>query len=154
MKSRSWRPTKSGSTLEEQLFLELRGTVSRESARIQKMAEIISLLDCISSLAEVAAKFDYCKPVVDTGDSIHIRDGRHPVIERFLPEGGFVPNDLELNQENQQVLIVTGPNMAGKSTILRQAALIVFLAQIGSFVPASRSAHRHRRPHFHSSRGF
>lgn len=122
--------------LEEELFLELRRAVSRESARIQKMAEIISVLDCISSLSEVAAKFDYCKPVVDTGDSIHIRDGRHPVIERFLPEGSFVPNDLELNQESQQVLIVTGPNMAGKSTILRQAALIVFLAQIGSFVPA------------------
>ncbi|MGO9017753.1 MAG: DNA mismatch repair protein MutS [Syntrophobacteraceae bacterium] len=125
--------------LEEQLFLELRRTVSLESGRIQKMAEIIAALDCISSLADVAAKYDYCRPAADSGDSIHIRDGRHPVIERFLPEGGFVPNDLELNQESHQVLIVTGPNMAGKSTILRQAALIVFLAQIGSFVPASEA---------------
>jgi DNA mismatch repair protein MutS len=125
--------------LEEQLFLELRQMVSLESGRIQKMAEIIATLDCMGSLAEIAAKYDYCRPVADSSDSIHIRDGRHPVIERFLPEGGFVPNDLELNQESQQVLIVTGPNMAGKSTILRQAALIVFLAQIGSFVPASEA---------------
>ena len=125
--------------LEEQLFFELRQTVSRESGRIQEMAEIIAALDCLSSLAEVAAKYDYCRPEVDLSDSIHIRDGRHPVIERFLAEGGFVPNDLDLNQESQQVLIVTGPNMAGKSTILRQAALIVLLAQIGSFVPASEA---------------
>jgi DNA mismatch repair protein MutS len=125
--------------LEEQLFAELRRSVSRESERIQNMAEIIADLDCLSSLAELAAKYDYCKPEVDSSDSIHIRDGRHPVIERFLPEGSFVPNDLDLDQESQQVLIVTGPNMAGKSTILRQAALIVLLAQIGSFVPASEA---------------
>jgi DNA mismatch repair protein MutS len=103
------------------------------------MAEIIANLDCLSSLAEVAAKYDYCRPEIDLSDSIHIRDGRHPVIERFMAEGGFVPNDLDLDQESQQVLIVTGPNMAGKSTILRQAALIVLLAQIGSFVPASEA---------------
>ncbi|MGC8490130.1 MAG: DNA mismatch repair protein MutS [Syntrophobacteraceae bacterium] len=125
--------------LEERLFGELRLSVARESARIQQMADILSDIDCLCSLAELAAKYDYSRPEVDSGDSIHIRDGRHPVIERFLPEGGFVPNDLELDQENQQVLIVTGPNMAGKSTILRQAALIVLLAQIGSFVPASEA---------------
>jgi DNA mismatch repair protein MutS len=125
--------------LEEQLFAELRQAVSRESGRIQKMAETIANLDCLSSLAEVASKYDYCRPDVDSSDSVHIRNGRHPVIERFLPEGGFVPNDLDLDQENQQVIIVTGPNMAGKSTILRQAALIVLLAQIGSFVPASEA---------------
>jgi DNA mismatch repair protein MutS len=125
--------------LEERLFVELRGAVGRESGRIQKMAEMIADLDCLSSLAEIAAKYDYCKPEVDLSDSIHIREGRHPVIERFLPAGSFVPNDLDLNQETQQVLIVTGPNMAGKSTILRQAALIVLLAQIGSFVPASEA---------------
>ncbi len=125
--------------LEERLFIELRGAVSRESGRIQKMAQIIADMDCLSSLAELAVKYDYCKPEVDSSDSIRIRDGRHPVIERFLPDGGFVPNDLELDQESQQVLIITGPNMAGKSTILRQAALIVLLAQIGSFVPASQA---------------
>ncbi len=125
--------------LEEQLFVELRQAVSRESGRIQKAAEVIANLDCLGSLAEVASKYDYCRPAVDSSDSIHIRNGRHPVIERFLPEGGFVPNDLDLDQQNQQVIIVTGPNMAGKSTILRQAALIVLLAQIGSFVPASEA---------------
>ncbi len=125
--------------LEERLFAELRQAVARESARIQQMAEIISDLDCLGSLAELAAKYDYSRPEVDSSDSIHIRDGRHPVIERFLPEGSFVPNDLDLDQESQQVIIITGPNMAGKSTILRQAALIVLLAQIGSFVPASEA---------------
>jgi DNA mismatch repair protein MutS len=125
--------------LEEQLFVDLRRTVSREGERVQNMAEILGDLDCLSSLAELAAKYDYCKPEVDLNDSIDIRDGRHPVIERFLPHGSFVPNDLHLDQESQQVLIVTGPNMAGKSTILRQAALIVLLAQIGSFVPASEA---------------
>jgi DNA mismatch repair protein MutS len=125
--------------LEERLFGELRQAVARESAGIQQMAEIISELDCLGSLAELAARYDYSRPEVDAGDSIHIRDGRHPVIERFLPEGGFVPNDLDLDQKSQQVLIITGPNMAGKSTILRQAALIVLLAQIGSFVPASEA---------------
>ncbi|HYA40358.1 MAG TPA: DNA mismatch repair protein MutS [Syntrophobacteraceae bacterium] len=125
--------------LEERLFVELRRWVSSQSERIQNMADIIADLDCLASLAELAAKCDYCKPEVDTGDSIHIRDGRHPVIERFLPQGSFVPNDLDLDREAQQVLIVTGPNMAGKSTILRQAALIVLLAQIGSFVPASEA---------------
>ncbi len=126
--------------LEARLFSELRRTVSLESERIQKMAEVIATLDCIASLAEVASKYDYSRPRADRGDSLRVLDGRHPVIERFLPEGGFVPNDLELDQESQQVLIITGPNMAGKSTILRQAALIVLLAQIGSFVPA-REAH-------------
>lgn len=122
--------------LEEKLFSELRDAVSAESRRIQKMAETIALLDCAASLAEVAARYDYCRPKTHGGDSICIRDGRHPVVERFLAQGEFVPNDLELDQQNQQVLIITGPNMAGKSTILRQAALIVLLAQIGSFVPA------------------
>ena len=122
--------------LEDRLFSELRQTVSRESGRIQKMADLIATLDCVVSVAEVAAKYDYCRPETGLDGTIRIQDGRHPVIERFLQEGAFVPNDLELNQQTQQVLIITGPNMAGKSTILRQAALIVLLAQIGSFVPA------------------
>ena len=122
--------------LEERIFSELRLAVAAQSERIQRMAEIISELDCLGSLAELAARYDYSRPRIDLSESIHIVSGRHPVIERFLPEGAFVPNDLDLDQENQQVIIVTGPNMAGKSTILRQAALIVLLAQIGSFVPA------------------
>ena len=122
--------------LEQQIFSELRETIAKESERIRAAADRISDLDCLAALAEVAASNDYCKPQMDQGDSIQILDGRHPVIERFLPDGAFVPNDLSLDQESRQVLIITGPNMAGKSTILRQAALIVLLAQTGSFVPA------------------
>lgn len=125
--------------LEQRLFLELREAVSRQSGRLQETADRIALLDCAASLAEVAAAFDYCRPELDLGDSIRIREGRHPVIEHFLPAGSFVPNDLDIDQENQEVLIITGPNMAGKSTILRQAALIVLLAQIGGFVPAAEA---------------
>jgi DNA mismatch repair protein MutS len=125
--------------LEEHLFEELRRAVGIHSQRIQTMAELVAELDCLACLAEVAARNDYCQPHMNEGDALVIRDGRHPVIEHFLPSGSFVPNDLELDQESQQVLIITGPNMAGKSTVLRQAALIVLLAQIGSFVPASEA---------------
>ena len=125
--------------LEGRVFAELRQAVALESERIQRMAELVALMDCLASLAETAALNDYCRPLLDRSDTIHIKDGRHPVIERFLPEGTFVPNDLHMNQDDQQVLIITGPNMAGKSTILRQAALIVLLAQIGSFVPAAEA---------------
>ncbi len=123
--------------LEQILFSRMREGVAAQSGRIQAIADRIALLDCIVSLAEGAAKFDYCRPNLLIGESITIRDGRHPVIEQFLDRGVFVPNDLEIDQEKSEVLIVTGPNMAGKSTILRQAALIVLLAQIGGFVPAS-----------------
>lgn len=125
--------------LEQQLFLQLRDTVSQQSGRIQDMADKIAKLDCIASLAETAGQYDYCRPELDPGEAVHVKEGRHPVIERFLDAGTFVPNDLDLDQENQEVLIITGPNMAGKSTILRQAALIVLMAQIGSFVPASEA---------------
>lgn len=125
--------------LEQQIFLELRLAIAAESLRIQKMAELVAELDCYSSLAYVAARYDYCRPELDLGGSLRIKDGRHPVIEHFLQEGKFVPNDLEMDQESRQVLIITGPNMAGKSTILRQAALIVLMAQVGSFVPASEA---------------
>lgn len=126
--------------LEEQIFCELRNTIDQNSARIQNMAERVAVLDCLAALAEVAAKYDYCRPEITVSDRISIRDGRHPVLERFLPAGSFVPNDLELDHETRQILIITGPNMAGKSTILRQAAHIVLLAQIGSFVPASEAS--------------
>lgn len=123
--------------LEQQIFLQMRELVAANSTRIQEMANKTAILDCIVSFAEVAARFDYCRPLLDSGDAIHIQDGRHPVVERFLEDGNFVPNDLHMDQEGQEILIITGPNMAGKSTILRQAALIVLLAQIGCFVPAA-----------------
>ncbi len=126
--------------IEQRIFSDLRLSIARESERIRKMAEKIAELDCLAALAEVAAKNDYCMPDLHTGDSIRIRDGRHPVIEHFLRDGSFVPNDLDMDQESRQVLIITGPNMAGKSTILRQAALIVLMAQIGSFIPASEAS--------------
>jgi DNA mismatch repair protein MutS len=125
--------------LEEQLFHELRLAVAAQARRIQVMAEVLAELDCLTGLAEVAAKYDYCCPQLDSNGAIHIQDGRHPVIEHFLDKGAFVPNDLEMDNESRQVLIITGPNMAGKSTILRQAALIVLMAQIGSFVPAGEA---------------
>ncbi|MCE5245154.1 MAG: DNA mismatch repair protein MutS [Syntrophobacteraceae bacterium] len=125
--------------LEQQIFAGLQRTVAAESSRIQAMAEKIADLDCFAALAETASRNDYCRPEMDAGDSLHISSGRHPVIEHFLKDGGFVPNDLDMDMESQQVLVITGPNMAGKSTILRQAALIVLMAQIGSFVPASEA---------------
>jgi DNA mismatch repair protein MutS len=125
--------------LEQLIFAELRQAVAAESLRIQKMAELVGEVDCYTALAEVASLNDYCRPRLDLSDAIRVKSGRHPVIEHFMQEGKFVPNDLEMNQESQQVLIITGPNMAGKSTILRQAAMIVLLAQIGSFVPASEA---------------
>ena len=123
--------------LEQQLFEDLRRQINRHCRRLQSMAEVVADLDCLAGLAEVGARNDYSQPQLSQTDAIAIRDGRHPVIEHFLPGGSFVPNDLELDQENQQVLIITGPNMAGKSTYIRQVALIVVMAQLGSFVPAT-----------------
>jgi len=124
------------SRLEEELFFSLRRAVADEGSRIQAMARHIARLDCLAGLAEAAALGSYCRPLLDEGDSIRIVDGRHPVIERFLDEGSFVPNDLEMDSQSRQVLVITGPNMAGKSTILRQTALIVLMAHTGGFVPA------------------
>ena len=125
--------------LEQQIFGELRRAVARESARIQATAGAVAEVDVLAALAETAVRNDYCRPVLDESGSILIRDGRHPVIEKFLEPGTFVPNDLDMDDESRQVLIITGPNMAGKSTILRQAALIVLMAQVGSFVPAAEA---------------
>jgi DNA mismatch repair protein MutS len=122
--------------LERQLFADLCAAVAAESERLQAMAGVLAELDCLAALAEVAARNDYCCPHVDEGSVLRIIDGRHPVIEHFLAERSFVPNDVELDDETRQVLVITGPNMAGKSTILRQTALIVLLAHVGSFVPA------------------
>jgi DNA mismatch repair protein MutS len=123
--------------LEYQLFCEIRGKLVAETERIQKAASIIAILDVLAALAYVAAKYNYVKPIIEDGDEIIIKDGRHPVVERLFTREGFVPNDTYLNCEDQQMHIITGPNMSGKSTILRQVALITLMAQMGSFVPAS-----------------
>lgn len=121
--------------LEYQLFTEIRNAVAAEVERIQQCAQKIAVIDALQSLAEVAEKRNYAKPVVDEGDVIDIQGGRHPVVEKAM-HGCFVPNDTYLDGEDTRLAIITGPNMAGKSTYMRQVALIVLMAQIGSFVPA------------------
>jgi DNA mismatch repair protein MutS len=122
--------------LECRLFLDLRRQVGLESSRLQKTAGLLSDLDCLCSLALTAQENRYRKPRLHEGEGLSLKEGRHPVIEKNLPAQRFVPNTIELDNEDRQMMIITGPNMAGKSTILRQAALIVLMAQMGSFVPA------------------
>ncbi|HHW14425.1 MAG TPA: DNA mismatch repair protein MutS, partial [Firmicutes bacterium] len=121
--------------LEYELFLQVREAVAQAAPRLQQTARFLATADVLASLAEVAVLQGYCRPTVTEGEALRIVEGRHPVVERTLPSGAFVPNDLHLDGE-KRFLLVTGPNMAGKSTYLRQTALIVLLAQIGSFVPA------------------
>jgi DNA mismatch repair protein MutS len=121
--------------LEHRLFLEAREAVARETPRLQRIASDVAALDVLLALAECAARRGYVRPAVDDGDAIRIEAGRHAVIETSQAEP-FIPNDLELDAGANQILIITGPNMGGKSTFLRQAALIVLLGQMGAFVPA------------------
>lgn len=122
--------------LEEELFIEVRERISEYASRIQKNADAVAQLDVLQSLAEVASSMNYCKPIVDSSEEIDIKGGRHAVIETLLGPSSFVPNDTYLNTDEKRLMIVTGPNMAGKSTYLRQVALITLMAQMGSFVPA------------------
>jgi len=123
--------------LEYELFQKLREETLRELGPIQRTAEAIAIVDVICTLAETARLFNYCRPVLNDSLRLAIKDGRHPVLDQNLIEEKFVPNDTSLDGENVRLAIVTGPNMAGKSTYIRQVALIVLLAQIGSFVPAA-----------------
>jgi DNA mismatch repair protein MutS len=129
--------------LETEIFTALRDDVGRVSERLLAIGGRVATVDVVAALAEVAHRNGFCRPDVDDGLLLDITDGRHPVVERFVADngaGGFVPNDIHLDPETEQILIVTGPNMAGKSTLIRQVALTVILAQMGSFVPA-RAAH-------------
>ena len=126
--------------LEYKLFEEIREVAAHEVDKIQKSAKAIALIDVISTLAEIAHLNHYVRPVVDNSHSINIREGRHPVIEQMDLGERFVPNDIDMDCERNQLMILTGPNMAGKSTYMRQAALIVLMAQIGSFVPAREAS--------------
>lgn len=124
-------------TLEFELFEEVRLFVAEYADDIQQIAFAIAQLDCLQGFAEIAFRNNYAKPEVRDSEEILIKKGRHPVVEQSLPLGEpFIPNDIELNNSEQQIMIITGPNMAGKSIILRQTGLIVLLAQVGSFVPA------------------
>ena len=125
--------------LEYELFLAIRGRLAENSNRILQAARILAQLDVLATHAETAHKNNYRRPEINDGEIIGIVEGRHPVIEEALPSGKFVPNDVHLDQDNNEVLIITGPNMAGKSTVLRQTALIVLMAQMGCYVPAERA---------------
>jgi DNA mismatch repair protein MutS len=120
--------------LEYELFINLRKEISKEMKEVFEFAKVVAEIDVYLSLAKVAKEKNYVKPIVDNGDEIVIKEGRHPVVEELLGES-FIPNDTYLNNTTHQILLITGPNMSGKSTYLRQVALIVILAQIGSFVP-------------------
>ena len=125
--------------LEMDLFARLRVEVGAAGERLQRLAEWVARLDAIAGLAEVAQANSYVRPDVDEGGRLEIEGGRHPVVERLAAPGGFVPNDVTLDPDDAQLLVVTGPNMAGKSTVMRQVGLIVLMAQAGSFVPARRA---------------
>jgi DNA mismatch repair protein MutS len=125
--------------LEYELFLQVRAKVVEHSLEIQKSAAAIAALDVLAGFAELARHQNYCCPIVNDGDAIEIVDGRHPVLEQTLIEERFVPNDTLLDNTGNQILIITGPNMAGKSTYIRQVALLVLMAQVGSYIPAAKA---------------
>lgn len=122
--------------IEYKLFCNIRQKISEQVIRVQHTADVVSILDVLCSFANVAIEYNYVKPqIVDTGE-IDIKNGRHAVVEKAIKSDNFIPNDVYMNQEQDRLLIITGPNMAGKSTYMRQVAIITYMAQIGSFVPA------------------
>jgi DNA mismatch repair protein MutS len=127
-------------SVEMRLFNEIRMEIAAKTVQIQTNARAIAVLDCLVSLATTAVEENYVRPEINEGTSLEIVGGRHPVIERLLPPGeSYIPNDVHLSADDAQILIITGPNMSGKSSYLRQTGLIVLLAQIGSFVPAQKA---------------
>jgi DNA mismatch repair protein MutS len=126
--------------LEFELFSQIKNEVIKNNSAIQQAARFLAGLDCLLTLAEIADQNDYHRPEFNTQGCILIEDGRHPVVEKMITGERFVPNTIRLDDAEEQILIITGPNMAGKSTVLRQVALIVFMAQIGAFIPASKAS--------------
>lgn len=126
--------------IEAQIYSEIIAFVARHLTSLQRDARIIARMDCLQSLARIATERRYVRPVVDDSTTIDIKQGRHPVIETLMPIGEeYIPNDVRLDQQEQQIIVITGPNMSGKSALLRQTALIVLMAQMGSFVPAEKA---------------
>jgi len=124
--------------LEYEIFIQVREKIEEQVDRMQVTAKIIAELDCLSSLSTIALENNYVKPEITNSEELFIEEGRHPVVEKMIPSGNFVANDTHINTSDEQLLLITGPNMAGKSTFMRQVALIVLMAQIGSFVPAKK----------------
>ena len=124
------------SELELALFQEIRESIAAQGGRIQHMARIVGDIDAVLSFADTAHRYNYCRPVIGEDTELVLENGRHPLVERMVPANQFIANDTHLNTKDRQILILTGPNMAGKSTYLRQVALITLMAQIGCFVPA------------------
>ena len=128
-------------SIEYEIFGVVRQSILGNTRQIQNNARLIAQLDCLASLADIAIENNYERPQMNDGDAIEIKDGRHPVVEKLLPAGEqFVANDIKIDNQNEQVHIITGPNMAGKSTFLRQVGLVVIMAQMGGFVPARSAA--------------
>ena len=125
--------------LEYNAFVEIRQEIAKNIKRLQKTSNVVSTLDVLSSFAQVAEDMNYCMPTVDNNGIIDIKEGRHPVIEKMIGVGNFVPNDTYLDKNQNRLAVITGPNMAGKSTYMRQVALITLMAQVGSFVPATQA---------------
>ena len=125
--------------LEYNEFVKIRDEIAANIKRLQKTASVVSTLDVLTSFAQVAEDMNYCMPEIDDEGTIDIKEGRHPVIEKMLSSGEFVPNDTYLDKNENRLAIITGPNMAGKSTYMRQVALISLMAQVGSFVPATQA---------------
>ncbi|MBU1218224.1 DNA mismatch repair protein MutS [Myxococcota bacterium] len=126
--------------LEEEMFTALRREISLHTTRISALADFIATVDVLASFAQVAHKNGYCRPEVNNSFEFRVTDGRHAVIEIMLKTGEFIPNDMNLSCDDRQVLLITGPNMAGKSTVIRQLAIMVLLAQTGSFIPARKAS--------------
>ena len=125
-------------SIEQRIYSELVSAVSEYVEPIQTDAALVARLDCLVSFADIALKFNYVRPTIDDSYVLDIKDGRHPVIEQMLPTGeSYIANDVYLDKDKQQIIVITGPNMSGKSALLRQTALIVLMAQMGSFVPAA-----------------
>jgi DNA mismatch repair protein MutS len=126
-------------TLEEEIFLSLREHIGQQGGRLRQTADILAQVDVLVALATLAVSSNYCRPEILTEAVLEIEEGRHPVLDRLQPSGQFVPNDVRLGETQGLIQIITGPNMAGKSTYIRQAALLVIMAQMGSFVPARKA---------------
>ena len=127
-------------TLEQEIYNALIAFVSQSLSQLLRDAHAVARVDCFLSFARIVRERNYVRPELDDGARIDIEQGRHPVIETLMPVGEkYIPNDIRLDDEEQQIVMITGPNMSGKSALLRQTALIILMAQMGSFVPARRA---------------